>query len=59
MEKLDNFFPKHLDLLFESMSTQLKAKIFLVTLEKKMDGNVTITNYMDALMGSGARKGHE
>ena len=53
------FFQDHLDFLFESMSTQLKAEIFLVSLEKKMDGNVTITNYMDALMGSGARKGHE
>ena len=41
------------------MSTELKSEIFLVSSEKKMDGNVTITNYMDALMGSGARKGHE
>ena len=41
------------------MSTQIKAEIVLVSLEKKMDGNITITNYMDALMGSGARKGHE
>ena len=37
-------------------------KSFLhVSLEKKKkrDGDVTITNYMDALRGSEARKGHE
>ena len=31
----------------------------LLSLENKSDGDVTITNYMGALMGSGARKGHE